>query len=64
MRDEALEVVGVPRIQTASRFPITRSHIFTHVVLIAGALLMLYPVLWMLSASFKPSDEIFSDPSL
>jgi multiple sugar transport system permease protein len=25
---------------------------------------MLYPVLWMLSASFKPSDEIFSDPSL
>ena len=64
MRDEALEVVGVPRVQAASHVPMTRSHIFTHVALIAGALLMLYPVLWMLSASFKPSDEIFSDPSL
>jgi multiple sugar transport system permease protein len=25
---------------------------------------MLYPALWMLSSSFKPSDQIFSDPGL
>jgi multiple sugar transport system permease protein len=35
-----------------------------HALLIAGALLMLYPLLWMLSASFKPADEIFGNLSL
>ena len=31
-----------------------------HVLLIAGALLMLYPLLWMISASLKPAAEIFT----
>jgi multiple sugar transport system permease protein len=35
-----------------------------HVLLTAGSLLMLYPVLWMLSASFKPAQEVFGNPSL
>lgn len=35
-----------------------------HVLLIAGALLMLYPLLWMISASFKPAGEIFANVSL
>lgn len=35
-----------------------------HAFLIAGALLMLYPLLWMISASFKPADEIFTNLSL
>jgi multiple sugar transport system permease protein len=35
-----------------------------HVLLIAGALLMLYPLLWMLSASFKPAGEIFTSLDL
>jgi multiple sugar transport system permease protein len=35
-----------------------------HLGLIAFAMVMIYPLLWMLSASFKPLDEIFSDPSL
>jgi len=30
-----------------------------HTFLIAGALLMLYPLLWMLSSSFKPDSQIF-----
>jgi multiple sugar transport system permease protein len=30
----------------------------------AGALIMLYPLLWMISASFKPQDLIFSTPGL
>jgi multiple sugar transport system permease protein len=37
---------------------------FIHIIIIAGAILMIYPVIWMLSASFKPMDEIFSSSSL
>jgi multiple sugar transport system permease protein len=35
-----------------------------HVVLIVIGVLMIYPLLWMVSASFKPEALIFSDPSL
>ncbi|GAB3601534.1 carbohydrate ABC transporter permease [Microbacterium tumbae] len=35
-----------------------------HVVLILGALIMLYPVLWMVASSLRPNDVIFQDPSL
>lgn len=43
----------------------SKSHrLLTHAVLIAGSLITLYPLLWMLSASFKPQDEIFSSSSL
>jgi multiple sugar transport system permease protein len=31
-----------------------------HALLIAGALLMLYPLVWMVSASLKPAGEIFT----
>ncbi|WP_373694602.1 MULTISPECIES: carbohydrate ABC transporter permease [Rhizobium] len=35
-----------------------------HALLIAGSLLMLYPLLWMVSASVRPENEIFSSTSL
>ncbi|MBN9063493.1 MAG: sugar ABC transporter permease [Rhizobiales bacterium 65-9] len=35
-----------------------------HVLLIAGSVLMLYPLLWMLASSFKPEAGIFSNLSL
>jgi multiple sugar transport system permease protein len=35
-----------------------------HLLLIAGSLLMLYPLLWMVSASVRPEAEIFSSASL
>jgi ABC-type sugar transport system, permease component len=41
----------------------TRRRIFTvvaHVLLVGASILMLYPLLWMLSASFRPENEIFS----
>jgi multiple sugar transport system permease protein len=38
--------------------------IVAHVVLIAASIIMLYPLLWMLSASFRPQDEIFSSSSI
>jgi pectin-derived oligosaccharide transport system permease protein len=38
--------------------------IVAHVLLIGASILMLYPLLWMLSASFRPENEIFSSTSL
>ena len=39
-------------------------HLLAHVVIIALALVMIYPPLWMLSSAFKPSQLIFSEPGL
>jgi multiple sugar transport system permease protein len=38
--------------------------IAAHVVLITASIVMLYPLLWMLSASFRPENEIFTSNSL
>jgi multiple sugar transport system permease protein len=35
-----------------------------HVLLTAGALLMLYPLFWMISSSFKPESQIFTGLNL
>jgi multiple sugar transport system permease protein len=48
--------VAVPR-KTLRKKP---GKILTHVAIIAGILVVLYPLLWMVSAAFKPSDEIFT----
>jgi multiple sugar transport system permease protein len=36
----------------------------THTLLIGGALIMLYPLLWMVSSSLKTTDEIFGGAGL
>ena len=36
----------------------------THAIIILGAVLMIYPVIWLLSASFKPLNETFTSTSL
>ena len=46
----------------------TKSHgrftpLIRHALLAAAALVMLYPLLWMIISSFKPDDVIFSDPT-
>lgn len=46
-----------------SRRPIWRAAL-THILLIAVSFIMLYPILWMLSASFRPESEIFTSTSL
>lgn len=38
--------------------------VIAHVLLIGASVLMLYPLLWMLSASFRPESEIFNSHSL
>ncbi len=40
------------------------SRILTYIFVSALALLMIYPLLWMISASFKPEDLIFTGFSL
>jgi len=35
-----------------------------HAVILAAGFAMLYPVLWLVSSSFKPDGDIFSDPGL
>ncbi|WP_072333381.1 MULTISPECIES: carbohydrate ABC transporter permease [unclassified Paenibacillus] len=40
------------------------ANILKHLLIVAFGLLMLYPVLWLLSSSFKPNQLIFSDTSL
>jgi multiple sugar transport system permease protein len=38
--------------------------ILIHVALIGASILMLYPLLWMLAASFRPENEIFTSASI
>nr|WP_284299698.1 carbohydrate ABC transporter permease [Homoserinibacter gongjuensis] len=38
--------------------------IVRHVLLIAASIVMIYPLLWMLASSFRPNDEIFSNPGI
>ena len=60
------EPAGAPRAtpgrrgRTASRI---RS-VIKHVLLIACSLLMIYPLLWMLISSFRPTNTIFRTPGL
>jgi len=38
--------------------------VLLHVVLIGSALIMIYPLLWMLGGSFKPATEVANNPAL
>ena len=37
--------------------------VIRHVILMAAALVMIYPLLWMFGSSFKPESQIFSNPT-
>ncbi|WJL96966.1 carbohydrate ABC transporter permease [Microbacterium sp. ET2] len=50
--------------RTTRRARGTARRLTTHVFLIAFGLLMIYPLLWMVSSSFKPNEYIFSQPGL
>lgn len=47
-----------------TRSQLTPNHILAHVAIVTLGLVMLYPVLWMISSSFKPAQLIFSEPGL
>ena len=42
----------------------TARPILFHVILIGVTLVMIYPLVWMVASSFKPTNEIFSQPGL
>ena len=42
----------------------TIKSVIKHELMIAAALLMIYPLLWMLVSSFRPTDEIFRESGL
>lgn len=38
--------------------------LWRHIIIIVIGLVMIYPILWLISSSFKPNELIFSQPSL
>ena len=38
--------------------------VLIHVALLAASILMLYPLFWLLAASFRPENEIFTSASI
>lgn len=57
IRDDADSRVAVRRWAPGRR-------LLAHFALIVVTLVMLYPLVWMVASSFKPTDEIFSQPGL
>jgi multiple sugar transport system permease protein len=56
----------LPRVR-AGRTPGTEPRgkgLLKHLLIIAFGFVMLYPLLWLLSSSFKPTEVIFREPSL
>lgn len=39
-------------------------HMLNHLVVLVGAAIMIYPLFWMISASFKPQDMLFNGSGL
>jgi len=55
-------VTGEQTVATRTRKRVLS--ILAHVLLVGASILMLYPLLWMLSASLRPENEIFTSTSL
>ena len=55
-----LTVVGAPVSPTRKRV----ISVLSHLALLGASVLMLYPLLWMLAASFRPENEIFTSASI
>ena len=55
-------VTAPPSAPPGRRGPV--GSILVHAALIAASIAMVYPLLWMISASVRPEDEIFASTSL
>lgn len=49
---------------TTGRGPSKVRAVIKHILMIAAAVLMIYPLLWMLVSSFRPTPVIFREPGL
>jgi multiple sugar transport system permease protein len=56
-----LTVVGARQLTPIQRKIVS---VLTHAALLGVSVLMLYPLLWMLAASFRPENEIFTSASI
>ena len=56
-----LTVVGARQLTPTQRKIVS---VLTHAALLGVSVLMLYPLLWMLAASFRPENEIFTSASI
>ena len=61
---ETIVTGRAPRARRRSPFRKPVASIVRHTLLIALALAMLYPVIWMVVSSLRPNEEIFRDPSI
>jgi multiple sugar transport system permease protein len=59
-------IAGTGRARSRSYRRLSKSftRFLVYVVVLGGAVLMIYPLLWLVSASFKPEDLIFSTTGL
>jgi multiple sugar transport system permease protein len=66
-RTEADPVLD-PGVDTGAAPPARRSgtgrSVLKHVLLVVASLVMIYPLVWMLVSSFRPTDVIFREPGL
>lgn len=51
-------------VRASKRWQLGIRHLLSYAVLALGAAFMLFPMLWMISASFKPAWQIFTDPPI
>ncbi len=51
-------------VRTSKRWQRAVRYLASYFVLALGAAFMLFPMLWMISASFKPAWQIFTDPPI
>jgi multiple sugar transport system permease protein len=63
MTDRMMTAVTAPPPPEMNKRSLPAS-VVVHTLLIIGSLLMIYPLLWMVSASVRPQDEIFSSTSI
>ncbi|WP_456823432.1 carbohydrate ABC transporter permease [Cellulomonas sp. P5_E12] len=63
-RISALAADAPPPLRLRSPWPARRRSALKHTGLVVLCLLMLYPLIWLLVSSFKPTDLIFRDVSL
>ncbi|MFI5711430.1 carbohydrate ABC transporter permease [Kribbella sp. NPDC051620] len=63
MTTETLRTTVSARRQTGLSWARVRPAVI-HVVLAGAALVMLYPVIWMVVSSLRPGNEIFRDPGI
>ena len=54
--------LAMPRRQPTRRSPVRVELVLSHLVLLAGAVAMLLPFVWMISTSVKPADQLFTVP--